>query len=252
MYPQPLRALVDELGRLPGIGPKSAQRLAFYLLRQPEEDARRLAAALVAMREETSLCEICCNVADRTGRCDTCSDPRRDTAMICVVEDPRDVVAVERSGAFRGTYHVLHGALNPLEGVGADQLHVAELKSRLAEGTVNEVILCMNPNVEGDATATLPHQGRSPRSASRSPGRRAGCRSAATSSSPTTRHSSAPSRDAGPSSPRPDRSALQRAARREHGLGRRAAEEGPQDPGGGGAVGERLGVRAAHELGQQS
>ena len=154
MYPQPLRALVDELGRLPGIGPKSAQRLAFYLLRQPEEDARRLAAALVAMREETSLCEICCNVADRTGRCETCSDPRRDTAMICVVEDPRDVVAVERSGAFRGTYHVLHGALNPLEGVGADQLHVAELKSRLADGTVKEVILCMNPNVEGDATAT--------------------------------------------------------------------------------------------------
>lgn len=154
MYPQPLRVLVDELGRLPGIGPKSAQRLAFYLLRQPEEDARRLAAAVVTMREETSLCEVCCNVADRTGRCETCSDPRRDTAMICVVEDPRDVVAVERSGAFRGTYHVLHGALNPLEGVGADQLHVAELKSRLADGAVTEVILCMNPNVEGDATAT--------------------------------------------------------------------------------------------------
>jgi len=154
VYPQPLRVLVDELGRLPGIGPKSAQRVAFYLLRQPEEDARRLAAAVVAMREETSLCEVCCNVADQTGRCDTCSDPRRDTAMICVVEDPRDVVAVERSGAFRGTYHVLHGALNPLEGVGADQLHVAELKSRLADGSVTEVILCMNPNVEGDATAT--------------------------------------------------------------------------------------------------
>lgn len=154
MYPQPLRALVDELGRLPGIGPKSAQRLAFYLLRQPDEDARRLAAALVAMREETSLCEVCCNVADRSGRCDTCSDPRRDTTAICVVEDPRDVVAVERSGAFRGTYHVLHGALSPLEGVGADQLHITELKARLAEGGVTEVILCMNPNVEGDATAT--------------------------------------------------------------------------------------------------
>jgi recombination protein RecR len=154
VYPQPLRALVDELGRLPGIGPKSAQRLAFYLLRQPDEDARRLAATLVAMREETSLCEVCCNVADRTGRCDTCSDTRRDTAMICVVEDPRDVVAVERSGAFRGTYHVLHGALSPLEGVGADQLHITELKTRLADGGVTEVILCMNPNVEGDATAT--------------------------------------------------------------------------------------------------
>jgi recombination protein RecR len=154
VYPQPLRALVDELGRLPGIGPKSAQRLAFYLLRQPDEDARRLAAALVAMREETSLCEVCCNVADRTGRCDVCADARRDTAIVCVVEDPRDVVAVERSGAFHGTYHVLHGALNPLEGVGPDQLHVAELKSRLADGGVAEVILCMNPNVEGDATAT--------------------------------------------------------------------------------------------------
>ncbi len=155
MYPQPLRALIDELGRLPGIGPKSAQRLAFYLLRQPDEDARRLAAALIAMREETSLCDVCCNVADRSGTCDTCADVRRDTTAICVVEDPRDVVAVERSGAFSGTYHVLHGALSPLEGVGADQLHVAELKSRLAAGGVTEVILCMNPNVEGDATATF-------------------------------------------------------------------------------------------------
>lgn len=153
MYPQPLRALIDELGRLPGIGPKSAQRLAFYLLRQPDEDARRLANALVAMREQTSLCSICCNVADRSGRCDTCADPRRDQTIICVVEDPRDVVAVERSGAFRGTYHVLHGALSPLEGVGPDQLHVAELTARVAAGGIVEVILCTNPNVEGDATA---------------------------------------------------------------------------------------------------
>jgi recombination protein RecR len=153
VYPQPLRALIDELGRLPGIGPKSAQRLAFYLLRQPDEDARRLANALVAMREQTSLCSICCNVADRSGRCDTCADPRRDQTIICVVEDPRDVVAVERSGAFRGTYHVLHGALSPLEGVGPDQLHVAELTARVAAGGIVEVILCTNPNVEGDATA---------------------------------------------------------------------------------------------------
>src|ERR1700676_140087 len=147
MSPQPLRALIDELGRLPGVGPKSAQRMAFYLLRQPDEDARRLAGALVEMRELTSLCDVCCNVADRSGRCDTCSDTRRDTSIICVVEDPRDVVAVERSGAFRGTYHVLHGALSPLEGVGPDQLHVAELKSRLADGGVTEVIVCTNPNV---------------------------------------------------------------------------------------------------------
>ncbi len=153
MYPPPLRSLIDELGRLPGIGPKSAQRLAFFLLRQPEEDARRLAAAVVEMREATALCEVCCNVADRSGRCAICSDTRRDTTVVCVVEDPRDVVAVERSGAFHGTYHVLHGALSPLEGVGPDQLHVAELKSRLAAGGIAEVILCTNPNVEGDATA---------------------------------------------------------------------------------------------------
>jgi recombination protein RecR len=154
VYPPPLRALIDEFGRLPGIGPKSAQRLAFFLLRQPDAEARRLAAALVEMREETALCETCCNVADRTGRCATCADPRRDGTIICVVEDPRDVAAVERSGAFHGTYHVLHGALSPLEGVGPDQLHVAELKARLAEGGIAEVILCTNPNVEGDATAT--------------------------------------------------------------------------------------------------
>ena len=153
MYPQPLRALIDELGKLPGIGPKSAQRLAFYLLRRPEEDARRLAAALVAMREQTSLCDICCNVADASGRCEVCGDGRRDASIICVVEDPRDVVAVERSGAFRGTYHVLHGALSPLEGVGPDQLRIAELLERVGDGVVKEVILCTNPNVEGDATA---------------------------------------------------------------------------------------------------
>lgn len=154
MYPPPLRSLIDELGRLPGIGPKSAQRLAFFLLRQPEEDARRLAGAVVEMREATALCEVCCNVADRSGRCTICSDVRRDPSMVCVVEDPRDVVAVERSGAFHGTYHVLHGALSPLEGVGPDQLHITELKSRLADGGISEVILCTNPNVEGDATAT--------------------------------------------------------------------------------------------------
>lgn len=154
LYPQPLRVLIEELGRLPGVGPKSAQRLAFHLLRQPDEEARRLAAALVEMREETALCEVCCNVADRSGRCPICADERRDAATVCVVEDPRDVVAVERSGAFHGTYHVLHGALSPLEGVGPDQLHVTELKARLAEGGITEVILCTNPNVEGDATAT--------------------------------------------------------------------------------------------------
>ncbi len=155
MYPQPLRALIDELGRLPGIGPKSAQRLAFYLLRQPDEDARRLAAALVAMREETSLCEVCCNVADRIGAL------RHVRGPAARPDDDLRGRGPSRRGRRRalrglpGTYHVLHGALSPLEGVGADQLHVAELKGGSPRAASAEVILCMNPNVEGDATATF-------------------------------------------------------------------------------------------------
>lgn len=153
MYTGSLRRLIDELGRLPGVGPKSAQRIAFYLLKAPDEDARRLADALIEVKEKTSLCPICLNIAETGSLCPICSDDRRDTSVLCVVEDARDIVAVERTGQFHGRYHVLHGALNPLEGVGPEQLRVAELLARLAPEGVKEVILCTNPNLEGEATA---------------------------------------------------------------------------------------------------
>ncbi len=153
MYTGPLRALIDELGRLPGVGPKSAQRMAFYLLKVPDEDARRLAEAIVAVKERTTLCTRCFNVAEGGELCDVCSDDRRDATTVCVVEDPRDIVAVERTHQFRGRYHVLQGALNPLEGVGPEQLRVKELLARIEQDGVTEVILCTNPNLEGEATA---------------------------------------------------------------------------------------------------
>ena len=158
----PLQPLIDELGRLPGIGPKSAQRLAFYLLRVPAEDANRLADAIIAMKESITLCGRCFNVA-QGGECEVCEDSRRDPSVLCVVEDPRDIMSVEKTQQFRGRYHVLHGALNPIEGVGPDQLKVKELLARLdPDGTdpegdgpegIKEVILCTNPNLEGEATA---------------------------------------------------------------------------------------------------
>ncbi|MCK4176044.1 recombination mediator RecR [Aciditerrimonas ferrireducens] len=147
-----LQALVDELGRLPGIGPKSAQRIAFHLLRGAPEDARRLAQAIVAMTERTTLCSRCGNIAEGE-LCRICTDPQREPGVLCVVEDPRDVVAVERTREFRGRYHVLHGALNPLDGVGPEQLKVKELLARIEPEGVREVIVCTNPNLEGEATA---------------------------------------------------------------------------------------------------
>jgi len=152
VYAGPLRSLVDELGRLPGIGPKSAQRIAFHLLKVAPEDALRLAEAIVALKERVTSCTVCFNVAEG-GLCEFCSDPRRDGSQLCVVEDPRDIVAVEKTQEFRGRYHVLGGALNPIEGVGPDQLRVRELLGRLEDGEVTEVILCTNPNLEGEATA---------------------------------------------------------------------------------------------------
>lgn len=150
-YGSLLQALIDELGRLPGIGPKSAQRIAFHLLKVDEQDARRLAGAIVAVKEHVTLCPRCFNVAEGD-LCDVCRDSRRDGSVLCVVEDPRDIVAVEKTG-FHGRYHVLQGALNPIEGVGPEQLRVRELLGRLeAEGVV-EVILCTNPNLEGETTA---------------------------------------------------------------------------------------------------
>jgi recombination protein RecR len=153
MYTAPLRSLIDELGRLPGIGPKSAQRIAFYLLKVPSEDALRLSDAIVTVKENTGMCERCFNVSERGQLCEVCDDARRDSTIVCVVEDPRDIAAVERTQQFRGRYHVLQGALNPLEGIGPEQLRVHELLARIdAEGIV-EVILCTNPNLEGEATA---------------------------------------------------------------------------------------------------
>lgn len=147
-----LQVLVEELGRLPGIGPKSAQRLAYHLLRVAPEDARRLADAIVAVKERTTLCTRCFGVAEGE-LCPICGDEKRDPSVICVVEDPRDVGAIERTREFRGRYHVLHGALNPIEGIGPDQLRARELLDRLQPEGVKEVIVCTNPNLEGEATA---------------------------------------------------------------------------------------------------
>jgi recombination protein RecR len=154
MYTGSLRSLIDELGRLPGIGPKSAQRIAFHVLKVPSEDARRLADAIIAVKERTTLCAICFNVAEGGELCAVCSDDRREPETICVVEDPRDIVAVERAG-FKGRYHVLGGALSPLDGIGREQLRLQELLDRIGEGVIKEAIVGTNPTIEGEATAML-------------------------------------------------------------------------------------------------
>jgi recombination protein RecR len=151
-YAAPVQDLIDELGKLPGIGPKSAQRIAFYLLKLPAEDALRLASAITEAKSRVAFCERCFNVSEGS-LCGICADDRRDATSLCVVEEPRDIVAVEKTGRFRGRYHVLQGAISPIEGVGPDQLRVAELLARLEPEAVAEVILCTNPNIEGEATA---------------------------------------------------------------------------------------------------
>jgi recombination protein RecR len=153
MYTGPLRSLIDELGRLPGIGPKSAQRIAFYLLKIPNEDAMRLSDAIVSVKERTALCERCFNVAERGSLCEICDDESRDSSVVCVVEDPQAIAAFERTKEFKGRYHVLQGALNPLEGIGPDQLRVEELVARIDGEGITEIVLCTNPNLEGEATA---------------------------------------------------------------------------------------------------
>jgi recombination protein RecR len=152
VYAGPVQDLIDELGRLPGIGPKSAQRVAFHLLKLPKEDALRLARTIVEAKERVAFCDKCFNIAEGH-ECGICADPRRDQTVMCVVEEPRDLVAVERTNEFHGRYHVLQGAISPIEGVGPDQLRVKELLARLGDGVVTEVILCTNPNIEGEATA---------------------------------------------------------------------------------------------------
>jgi recombination protein RecR len=152
VYAGALQDLIDELGRLPGVGPKSAQRIAFHLLQLPKDDALRLARAIAAAKDRIVWCKRCFNVAEGD-ECGICADSRRDTTIVCVVEDPRDIVALERTREFRGRYHVLQGHLSPIEGVGPEQLRIAELVARLEPEAVAEVILCTNPTIEGEATA---------------------------------------------------------------------------------------------------
>jgi len=153
VYEGAVQDLIDELGRLPGVGPKSAQRIAFHLLATDNQEVKRLVDALTEVKRRVRFCELCGNVAE-SERCRICLDPRRSDDVICVVEEPKDVVAIERTREFRGRYHVLGGAINPIENVGPDDLRISELLARLADGTVQEVILATDPNVEGEATAT--------------------------------------------------------------------------------------------------
>lgn len=153
MYDGIVQELIDEFGRLPGIGPKSAQRITFHILQTPSFDVARLAELLGEIRERVRFCEVCGNVAEQE-RCAICRDPRRNPALICVVEDAKDVSAIERTREFRGLYHVLGGAISPIAGVGPDDLRITQLMTRLADGTVQEVIIATNPNLEGEATAS--------------------------------------------------------------------------------------------------
>jgi len=153
VYEGIVQDLIDELGRLPGVGPKGAQRIAFYLLDADPVDVKRLAQVLIEVKDTVRFCSVCGNVAE-DDQCRICRDTRRDPAILCVVEESKDVVAIERTREFRGRYHVLGGAISPIDGVGPDQLRVRELMTRLADGAVTEVILATDPNLEGEATAT--------------------------------------------------------------------------------------------------
>jgi recombination protein RecR len=153
VYEGAIADLIDELGRLPGVGPKSAQRIAFHILNADAADVARLATTLRRVKDEVRFCSVCFNVSQEE-QCRICRDPRRTDDLICVVEEPKDVIAVERTREFRGKYHVLGGAINPLEGIGPDNLRIRELMTRLAAGTVTELILATDPNTEGEATAT--------------------------------------------------------------------------------------------------
>ena len=151
-YPEPVARLIEALQQLPGIGPKTAQRLAFFMLKRPAQEVRELAESLVAVKERIVSCSTCFNVTDQDP-CRICADPARDAALLCVVEEPNDLLAMERTGEYKGRYHVLLGALSPLEGIGPDDIKVRELLVRLEAGGTAEVILATNPNVEGEATA---------------------------------------------------------------------------------------------------
>ena len=153
MYDGIVQELIDELGRLPGIGPKSAQRIAFHILQTESFDVTRLSSVLIEVRDKVKFCDVCGNVSEEV-TCSICRDPRRDPTFICVVEEAKDVVAIERTREFRGLYHVLGGAISPIDGIGPDDLRIRQLMTRLADGTVTEVIIATDPNLEGEATAT--------------------------------------------------------------------------------------------------
>ncbi len=153
MYEGAVQDLIDELGRLPGIGPKSAQRIAFHIMEAESEDMLRLSDAIRTVKEKVTLCELCFNVSE-LDRCAICRDDKRDASLLCVVEESQDVMAIERTRAYRGRYHVLGGSINPIAGIGPEQLHVRELLTRLQDDVVQEVILATDPNLEGEATAT--------------------------------------------------------------------------------------------------
>ncbi|MNR03970.1 Recombination protein RecR [compost metagenome] len=151
-YPEPIAKLIDAFSRLPGVGPKTAGRLAFHVLRMKEEDVIDFAKSLVNVKRNLHYCSVCCNITD-VDPCRICQDKSRDNSVICVVQEPKDLVALERTKEFEGYYHVLHGAISPMEGIGPDQIHIAELLKRLGDETVQELILATNPNIEGEATA---------------------------------------------------------------------------------------------------
>ena len=153
MYEGVVQELIDELGRLPGVGPKSAQRIAFYLLQADDDQAQKLAQVLTEVKERVRFCEVCGNVTEEA-KCNICRDARRNRTAICVVEESKDVQAIERTREFRGLYHVLGGAISPIEGIGPDQLRIKELMSRLSDTEIQEVIIATDPNLEGEATAT--------------------------------------------------------------------------------------------------
>lgn len=159
ILPEPIQELINALSRLPGIGPKTASRLTFYILRAPDEVANDLANALHAIKNETAYCPICFNITTSgRDRCEICADAKREEKSLCVVEEPLDVLALERTEGFQGRYHVLHGVLSPIEGIGPDNLRIKELLERVRKGEVKEVILATNPSMEGDATAMYLHQ----------------------------------------------------------------------------------------------
>ena len=157
--PEPVQNLVDALARLPGIGPKTASRLTFYLLRAPEEISQSLSQALIGIKQETGLCEVCFNITHKDSPvCEVCTSEQRNRQILCVVEEPMDVLAIEKTAGFNGLYHVLHGVLSPIEGIGPEDLKIKELYARLEDGAFQEVILATNPSMEGDATAMYLHE----------------------------------------------------------------------------------------------